>query len=543
MQNALNLLWRSLKNFKYLFLLAFIFIACKNNDKPIRTNVFHYNQTNYISTLDPAFSKSQNNIWVIDHIFNQLVDLDNSLKLQPEIAKSWSISKDGLIYRFELRTDIKFHSNPCFQNAMPRILNAQDLVFSFNRLLDPNVNSPGSWIFSDKVDSINAFQAINDSVFEIKLRTPFAPLLNLLTMQYCSVMPKEAALYYGKDLNKNPVGTGPFMLKKWLGRKGMFLNKNPHYFISASPELEGIRISFIEDRNTAYLEFLKDEIDFFSGLQASFALQLVTKDGFLRPDKEKQLKLMKGDYLNTEYIGINLDLVTRDHPLHDKRVRQALNYSIDRQKLIQVLKFGIGTPAHAGFVPKGLPGFDSSLVKGYSYNPQKARTLLIEAGYESKDSFPELVIYTNKDYVDIITFVAKQWEEIGVPVRIDLVETATLREKMRQSEIILFRASWVADYPDEESFLNVFYSKNPAPPNYTRFKNKKYDALYELSIKETNAVNRKGLYQKMDSIIIDEAPVIFLFYDQTAWFVQNHIHHLQTNSINLLKLESVIDSF
>ena len=114
---------------------------------------------------------------------------------------------------------------------------------------------------------------------------------------------------------------------------------------------------------------------------------------------------------------------------------------------------------------------------------------------------------------------------------------------MRQSEIILFRASWVADYPDEESFLNVFYSKNPAPPNYTRFKNKKYDALYELSIKETNAVNRKGLYQKMDSIIIDEAPVIFLFYDQTALFVQNHIHHLQTNSINLLKLESVIDSF
>ena len=234
-------------------------------------------------------------------------------------------------------------------------------------------------------------------------------------------------------------------------------------------------------------------------------------------------------------------MIHKNHPLFDKRIRQALNYAIDRNSMIQLLKFGIGTPASAGFIPKGLPSFDPSKVKGYDYNPDKAKRLLSEAGYSNKKGFPELIIHTNKDYVDLITYVAKQWEEIGIPVRIELAETATLREKMRLSEYQIFRASWIADYPDEESFLTVFYSKNPAPPNYTRFKNEAFDALYETAIKETNELKRIQYYQQMDQILIDEAPVIFLFYDQTAWFTQNHILNIKPNPINLLKLDGVTE--
>jgi peptide/nickel transport system substrate-binding protein len=300
-----------------------------------------------------------------------------------------------------------------------------------------------------------------------------------------------------------------------------------------------VRISFIEDRNTAYLEFLKHEIDFFSGLQSGFALQLVTKEGDLRDDRNQQMLMLKGDYLNTEYIGINQSVLTKNHPLTDKRVRQALNLAIDRKTMLRLLKFGIGTPASQGFIPKGLPTSLEHNSNGYDYNPDLAKQLLKLAGYESKQNFPELTIYTNKDYLDLITFVAKQWEEIGIPVKIDLVETATLREKMRQSELMLFRASWIADYPDEESFLNVFYSRNPAPPNYTRFSNPQFDHLYEEAIKETQVQVREKLYQQMNQIIIDEAPVIFLFYDQTAWFAQPQIINLKSNPLNLLKLEEV----
>lgn len=519
--------------------ILFTCFSCKDKSPTIRPRVFHYNQVNYITSLDPAFAKTQNNVWAIDHLFNQLIDLNDSMRIIPEIAKSWDISEDGLTYRFNLRNDVLFHSDPCFGKENTRRVTAKDVVYSFNRLLDPDVNSPGSWIFRDKVDTLIPFQAIDDTTFIIHLKSAFSPLLQMLTMQYCSVLPEEAVLFYKNEIGKHPVGTGPFQLKKWIDRRGLFLSKNPTYYKPGLPLLEGIRISFIEDRNTAYLEFLKNEIDFFSGLQSGFALQLVTREGDLREDRKKQMKLIKGDFLNTEYIGINFKLLDKSNPLSDKRVRQALNFAIDRKTMLQLLKFGIGNPAVRGFIPKGLPVTNESTPDAYSFNVDSARQLLKLAGYENKNKFPELTIYTNKDYVDLITFVAKEWEEIGIPVKIDLVETATLREKMRLSELQLFRASWIADYPDEESFLNVFYSKNPAPPNYTRFSNAEYDHLYELAIRENNYEIRSKLYQQMNRIIIDEAPVIFLFYDQTAWFSQNQIINLKSNPLNIPKLEEV----
>lgn len=541
MQNAFKNSLTNFYFFKTFFFCCFLLflIGCRDTaDKKI-PRVFHYNQVNYITSLDPAFAKTQNNIWVIDHVFNQLLDLDDSLNLVPEIATSWNISEDGMHYQFILRDDIFFHNDPCFGPHGPRRLLAKDVVYSFKRLLDPSVNSSGSWIFRDRVDSILPFQALNDSLFIIHLSSPYSPLLHMLTMQYCSVLPEESIKYYKDQLGKHPVGTGPFQLLKWIDRKGLFLNKNPHYFKQGLPKLEGVRISFIEDRNTAYLEFLKNEIDFFSGLQSGFALQLVTPQGNLRDDRKDMMQMLKGDFLNSEYIGINFSLLDKQHPLSDKRVRQALNYAIDRETMLQLLKFGIGTPAYRGFIPKGLPVYFQNTINSYEYNPDYARRLLDMAGYGGKKPFPELTIYTNKDYIDLITFIAKQWEEIGIPVAIDLVETASLREKMRQSEILMFRASWIADYPDEESFLNVFYSKNPAPPNYTRFSNSDFDILYEKAIKETVHSNRSKLYQQMNQIIIDEAPVIFLFYDQTAWFAQKQIVNLKSNPLNLLKLEEV----
>jgi oligopeptide transport system substrate-binding protein len=524
----------------FLFMTCVLYIGCKD-ERLTRTNVFHYNQVNYITSLDPAYAKTQNNIWVIDHLFNQLIDLNDSMQIIPEIAKSWQISQDGLRYVFELRTDIPFHKNACFGSDSSRYLTADDIVFSFKRLLDPAVNSPGSWIFKNKVDDTNPFIAINDSIFELRLKYPFSPLLNLLTMQYCSIIPEEAIEFYKEEISKNPVGTGPFKLKTWLGRRGMFLTKNTEYFKKGYPKLDGVRISFIEDRNTAYLDFLKNKIDFFSGLQSGFALQLVTREGYLRVDQSEKIQMLKGDYLNTEYIGINMNQLQQNPALKDRRVRRALNLSIDRITMLKLLKFNIGAPATKGFIPKGLPTFKSEETSALLYNPDSARTLLELAGYPNGRNIKPITIHTNKDYIDIITFVAKQWEMIGIQVQIDLVETSTLREKMRQSEYTFFRASWIADYPDAESFLNVFYSNNPAPPNYTRFNNALYDKLYLDAIKETDFDRRNLLYHKMNQIIIEESPVIFLYYDQTAWFAQKTIKNLKSNPINVLQLETVED--
>ncbi|MFN8281121.1 MAG: ABC transporter substrate-binding protein [Saprospiraceae bacterium] len=523
------------------YILILVISSCRNDQHQIGS-VFHYNQPNLVTSLDPAFARTQNNYWVVDHLYSQLLDLDDSLSIVPELASRYNVSSDGLTYTFILRQNVYFHPDSCFGRQLTRKVNADDVKYSFMRLLDPGLNAPGRWIFLGRLDSLMPFESRDDSTLIIHLKKPFSPFLSLLTMHYCSIVAKEAVEFYKSSFGHIAVGTGPFRLKKWSGQQGMFLVKNENYFKPGLPKLDGVRISFIEDRNTAYLEFLMQRIDFFNGIQPSFALQLLNRNGTLRKDKAGKMIFQNGPFLNTEYIGINVSQLKQNHPLRQKKFRQALNYAIDRKKIIEYFRYGIGTPANSGFIPNGLRAFNPEAVPGYSYDPLKAKQLMKECNYnalQNNTESAELVLYTNKDYVDLMTFIARQWQEIGIAVKIELLETATLREKMRNGEISLFRGSWIADYPNEESFLTFFYGKNPVPPNYTRFSNQAYDLGYEKLIQHQTDTSNFDLCQSMDRILIDECPVVFLFYDQTAWFSQSNITGLRPNALNLLKLDSV----
>ncbi|MFT5169237.1 MAG: oligopeptide transport system substrate-binding protein [Saprospiraceae bacterium] len=530
----------------FFFLLS-LFLACGDKEEKANTSertVFRYNQINSITSLDPAFAKSQNNIWAIDHLYNGLVQLDEQLNIKPAIAESWEISADGKVYRFKLREDVYFHDNGAFEEGRGRKVSAKDFVYSFNRIISDEVASPGSWIFKGRVAEIQPFVEIDKNTFELRLITPFRPILGILTMQYCSVVPREAIEKYGKEFRSNPVGTGPFMFKNWLENQSLFLVKNKNYFEKEGdkqlPYLDAVRVNFIGDRKTAYLELMNQKLDFMSGLESSYVDELLTTDGALQPDKKETLQFLKSPFLNTEYLGINLQLGDEKNPLRSKKVRQALNYGFDRNKMLETLRNNVGKAADAGFVPRGLPSFDNSSVKGYAFDPDKARTLLKEAGYPNGDGLSEISLYTNKDYQDLCTFIARQWEDIGVKVNIEVIESATLRQMMTKGQVQMFRGSWIADYPDAESFFTVFYSKNPAPPNYTRFSNPEFDELYETALEENDDQKRYDLYHQMDRILIDEAPVIFLFYDETALFAEKSIKGLSKNAINLLSLKSVI---
>jgi peptide/nickel transport system substrate-binding protein len=533
---------------KKILLLALIinFIGCGDNEEnsdDLKRTVFRYNQINSITSLDPAFAKSQNNIWAIDHLYNGLVQLDEQLNIRPAIAESWDISEDGKSYQFKLRDDVYFHDNDAFVDSKGRKVTAQDFVYSFNRIISDEVASPGSWIFKGRVVEDQPFIAIDDFTFELRLITPFRPILGILTMQYCSVVPKEAIEKYGKEFRSNPVGTGPFKFKNWLENQALFLAKNKNYFEKEGdkqlPYLDAVRVNFIGDRKTAYLELMNEKLDFMSGLESSFVDELLTTDGNLQPDKEESLQFLKNPFLNTEYLGINLQIGDSNNPLKSRKVRQALNFGFDRNKMLETLRNNVGKAADAGFVPRGLPSFDNQEVKGYTFNPSQARTLLKEAGFPNGEGLPEISLYTNKDYQDLCTFIARQWEDLGVKVNIEVIESATLRQMMTKGQAQMFRGSWIADYPDAESFFTVFYSKNPAPPNYTRFSNQKFDELYEAALKENDNQKRYDLYHQMDRILIEEAPVIFLFYDETALFAEKRIKGLSKNAINLLSLKQV----
>ena len=392
-----------------------------------------------------------------------MVQLDEELRVRPAIAKRWEVAEDGLTYTFYLREDVYFHDDPAFPDEKGRRVIASDVVYSLARILDPKVGSPGSWIFEGKIASEDPFTALNDSTFVLRLASPFRPMLSLLTNAYCSIIAREAIEKYGRRFRAHPVGTGPFQLKRWLENQALYLKKNDHYWEYENgqrlPYLDAVKVTFIGDRKTAYLELMNGKLDFINGLESSYTNELLTRDGELRSDRSDQLQFIKAPYLNTEYLGILMQ-DNLGSPLQQKFVRQALNYGFDRLQMLRTLRNNVGLPATSGFTPRGLPSFNEEAVIGYNFQPDKALSLLESAGFPQGKGLGTLKLLTNKDYLDLCTFITKQWEGIGIKVEIDVLESATLREMMSKSQAPFFRASWIADYPDAENYLSLFYGKN-----------------------------------------------------------------------------------
>jgi ABC-type transport system substrate-binding protein len=539
----------NVKNFPRLiiFIPAVLLLASCYNKTKKEKQVFHYNEFSGISSLDPAFAKSQSTMWAAHQFYNTLVEIDDSLHIVPSLAKSWNISADKTIYTFHLRNDVFFHDDVAFANRQGRRLTATDVVYSLSRIIDKNVASPGAWIFNRKVDSLQPFTAINDSTFQLKLQRPYNPILGIISMQYCSIISKEAVEKYGNDFRRHPVGTGPFHFIAWEEGQALVMKRNATYFEIDSagnklPYLDGVKVSFYDSKATEFLLFRQKELEFINDIEASFKDEILTKKGTLRPAWEGKIVLNTNPYLNIEYLGIMVDTINKlvsSSPLRLKKIRQAINYGFDRRKMILYLRNSLGTPAESGFVPMGLPSFDSSIVKGYNYNPAKAKQLLAEAGFPDGKGLPEIKLLTIAIYADMANFIAKQLEESGIPVQVEVIQKSLLLTMTASSTSPFFRASWIADYPDAENYLSVFYSKNPAPPNYTRYKSTAFDAVFEKAIAETNDSLRYKLYQEADKIMMEDAPVVPLWYDKVVHLVQPNVKGFKPNALNLLELRRV----
>lgn len=507
------------------------------------SQVFRYNQHTGITSLDPAFSRDQATMWAAHQLFDGLVEVNDDLEVIPCMARSWTLSEDGMTYEFQLRTDVYFHDHERFRDGKGRRAVAGDFVYSFGRLLDEEVASTGAWLLRGKVRENEPFEAVNDSTLRIHLALPFRPFLGILTLPYFSAVPREVVEYYGKDFRVHPVGTGPFRLRIWEENNVLILAKNEHYYLhdddgQALPYLDAVRISFIGDRQAEFEEFRLGKLDFVSGIDPAYKDMALTADGQLQEGLEPLAELVKFPYLNTEYLGFSLGNQSVE-ALKDKRVRQAVNYGFDREKMIRFLRNGIGIPAHAGMIPAGLPAHDPQKVTGFRYDPEKARQLLSEAGYPNGEGIGEISLSTSSGYKDMCTFIAKSLEEIGLNVRIDMMDASLQRELMRKNGLDLFRASWIGDFPDGENYLALFYGGYDAPPNYTRFSSERFDALYEQAVQEPDPAAYIGLYQEMERIVLEEAPVVPLYYDEGLRFINRRVKGLGHNAMNLLDLKSV----
>lgn len=523
-----------------------LFSSCnrQSSDK----KVFNINlSSGNLESIDPAFAKTLYTMWIDHMVYNTLVETNEQLQLVPCLAKSWEITPDGLTYTFHLRNDVFFHDAPEFENSKGRKMTAADVVYSFNRIIDPQTASPGAWIFNERLAGENAFTALDDTTFRMQLHAPFRPMLAILSMMYCSIVPKEVVAHWGKDFRSHPCGTGPFMFRYWDEGNVLVLHKNPGYWEHDSsgrqlPYIDAVQVGFVDSKATEFLLFLQGKLDFVNGLDGSFKDLVLSKEGKLKKEFEKKFKLKQDTYLDTEYLGFLTDstnTLLQDMPTRNVLVRQAINYAIDRNKIVTYFRNGVSYPATSGFIPAGMPGFDSNATYGYKYDPAKASALLAQAGYPNGKGLKPITLLTPDNWSDIVNFIATELQEVGIPVQVEIIQPDILKQQMSRSQAVFFRATWLADYPDAETYLIVFNGRQPAPPNYSRLNNNAFNKLYDKSMNAPDSL-RYIYYRQLDSIAMAQAPVVPLYYDRLLHFTQNNIIGLTSNPMNVIDLKRVI---
>ncbi len=526
-------------------LFVLVFSSCNKHKQYEGKTIFRYNIAEGLTSLDPAFASTMDNASTVNHIFNGLVQLNAEMEVIPCIAKRWEVDSTATVYTFHLRDDVYFHPHAAFEKDSRKVI-AGDFIYSFHRLIDPELLSPGKWVMESiatQGDGRLQMTAIDDTTLEIRLNRPFTPFLGLLTMKYCSVVPREVVEAAPKYFRQQAVGTGPFKFQYWKEGGKLVLVKNENYFETDEadnklPYLDAIAISFIKDEEIAFLKFLQQDFDYLSNLKGSYKDELLTPVGELRPKYQERITLRRGPFLNTEYLGFYVDERQENKMVSSKAFRKGLNFAFDRRKMLMYLRNGAGTPALAGFIPKGLPAFKDT-AWGFTYNPDSANFYLDQARAELDQPLTGLKLSTPSQYLDICEYLQHQFRQFGVKLDIEVNQAATNNEMIAHGKAGFFRKSWVADYPDAENYLSLFYSGNFAPdgPNYTHFQNADYDRLYEKAVTIAEDQYRYSYYRQMDSIIIAEAPVIPLFYDELFVFTQPYVEGIDLNRMNLLSLK------
>lgn len=526
--------------------------GCKNVDKKSPQQIFHYNEDVSVTTLDPAFVRSQSENWIVSQIFNGLIDLDAQLQPVPALAKSWEISTDLLTYTFHLRSDVNF----CFVDKQGKVTTrkmvASDVAYSLSRIADPATSSPGAWIFVGKIDSqLNrVFIAPNDSTFVLKLVSPAASLLGLLSTNFGYVVPKEYARLDKSYLARNPVGTGPFYVRRWEDEIKLVMRKNPHYHEKDTqgvplPYLDAINVTFVKNKQTAFMQFAAGSYDFFNGLEGSFKDELLTDQAMLKPKYAQKMKAIITPFLNTEYVGCYLgEYPGKTNWLKDVHLRRALFYAVDKQKLVRFFRNGLGDAGDWGVVPPILNAHEKETITEANAAWQKALAEYQQSGYAKQTNKPEIVLSTTADYLDMMVYLQETWGRLGVKIKVDIQTGGMLRQLRNEGKLMLFRGSWIADYPDAENFLACYYAPylSPMGPNYTHFEDAQFDTLYRLiEVGESGqkASLRKQYIQQANQILIDQAPVIPLYYDKSIRLIQPWVQGLENDAANRLVLKRV----
>ncbi len=483
-----------------LLLTLFIFIlSCACSPVQRHDGYVHYRLIANPSTLDPAQITDVSASTVAAKIFNGLVRLNGDLEVVSDIAKRWTVSRDGVRYRFSLLTDARF------PDGRPVI--ASDIRYSFERVLNPKTRSPNAWIFEhvsgaeDYRQGASAFVAgfriIDDSTFEVVLKRPFSPFLRMLTMTPAFIVQRETVERLGAAFAHEPSGTGPFLLKLWKPDREIILVRNEHYF-GGTATVRGIAYRIIPEDLTALTEFELGNLDIVALPASAFAK--------FRNNPRWKDHIFTLEGMNTYYLGMNCDRP----PMSDVRLRQAVSLAIDRKKILETFYENRGRLA-AGPVVDMLRQWRLS-TSSQRYDADAARSIIRSIGAEG--TMVQLFITADQEVIDLAEIVQSYLKKAGLNVHIKQLEWSAYKAAINQGEPDIFWLSWWADYPDAENFLfPLFHSANHGPSgNRTRYSSYAVDLLIEQGQAALSESKRNAAYRKAEELIIQDAPWVFMWH-------------------------------
>ena len=518
-------------------LLGLILNGCTSSTENLDKTIFYYNESGSVKSLDPAFSNDLESMWIINQLFDGLVGLDSNLNPQPLIAHSWDISDDQKTYQFHLRNNVWFHNYA----GNERLVNASDFVFSFERIMNSELASPGKWIFDCCIKS-QPFVAINDSTLEIRLQKPQGSFLQLLSTVFANVVLPEAVLASAENFRTHPIGSGPFEFKFWETDVAMVLHKNAHYWMKdgqgkSLPYLDAVKIDFVKDVYAEFQGLRSGKYDFMSGLDANFIDELLTPDGQLLSNQD-ELTMFKMPFIKTDYIGFLLDEKSREIT-QDKDYRKLIYCTTPRKEICQ-LRNNLILPANQGFVPPTL------LSKGHFHKNQNSNKNTVDSLMHVLherwgNPLPSVSLTITPEYTDIFEMMQKHWSKLGINIQIQVLQSSTFKDAVAKGKVTMFRKNWLADYADAENFLQIFRRElwSPAGANYTHYFNPQFEKLYNQSSELTNLEERHRYQNDMEEIVLQDYPVIPLYYDQVVHFVNKRVKNWSINGVNQIDLTKV----
>lgn len=511
--------------------------------------------------LDPGDIGDTTSSLVASQIFECLYQyhyLKRPYELIPQLAEDIpQASEDGLVYTIKIKKGVYFADDPCFEGGRGRELKASDFVFAWKRIADIKYMSKNWWIFDNKIVGLDEFreytksckaaedvdysrqveglQILDDYTLVIKVKKPWPQITYLLAHLPTAPIAKEAVDYYGKDIINHPVGTGPFKLKLWHRGSYIEMVKNSAfrdefypsegesndlvegYLVNAGrklPMVDRILMMLVQEDPPRWFLFLKGKID-ASGIPKDNFNEAIDQRRMLTPEmKRRNIHLRVFRDPSTYWLGFNLE----DEVLgKNKLLREAISCAVDREKYIELFTNNRGEAAY-GFIPPLMKAYDPNIkeTSKTSYNPDRARQLVKEAEEIYGGKLPKLTL--SMPGTDVVfrqrgEFLRRCFKNVGLHIEIDYMDWPTFQNKIKTKSAQMFSLGWIADYPDAENFLQLFYSRNASPgPNNFNYSNPDFDRIYEQISVMPDSPERRELYRKAERIVVEDCPAVFLMH-------------------------------